>query len=435
MPTTNRSTVTGDVPDVDALLTADLLSALMRSTWTWDDRALRRDLSELLVRVDAARLVGANGHAPDHVIASALRSEARAVASGFVATVLGPKLVADTGNPLRSQFLSLATDPAHFGKRAHVAREAVGAGIDGYFATHVDGIDYASEADWSKLVTKEGTTGLGAATRAYGHALADSAFFANRALAWQAASAVPRCDIAAGYAARIQADDLTATLAAAEETGAWDPVLVKTRAKHTTDGWTISGHKHFVPGANSADVIFVIARSTAGPSLFAVETGTAGLTVNAHDVIDPTRPLFGVTFDNTPATLLGTEGSGGKLMWTLIDRASTALAGEQVCLIERAIGVLRDADNRDDHRVVEVVLAHAAAHALWQRAIADASPESAAAAHVGCSGAAVRVATAVAEMCDDDSVTTQLVLRALSGSLLFGGPALSHERLLDRLGI
>ena len=434
MPTDNPSSLNGAVRDVDALLTADVLSALMRSTWTWDDRALRRDLSQLLVRVEAARLVGANGNA-DEAIASALHAEARAFASDFVATVLGPKLVADTGNPLRRQFLELATDRAHFSRRAHAARGAVLADGDGYFAAHVEGIDYPPEADWSALVTKEGSTGLGAATRAYGHALADSVFFANKALAWQAASAVPRCDVATGYAARIEADELTATLAAAEETGAWDPVLVKTRAAHTADGWTISGQKHYVPGADSADVIFVIARSTAGPSLFAVDAGSNGLTVNAHDVIDPSRPLFGVTFDDTPATLLGTEGSGGRLMWTLIDRASTALAGEQVGLIEKAIGVLRNNGDPDDYRVAEVVLAHAAARALWQQALTDASPASAAAAHVGCSGAAVRVATAVAEMCDDDSTTAPLVLRALSGSLLFGGPALSHERLLDRLGI
>ena len=434
MSTDNRSSLNGAVHDADALLTAEELSALMRSTWTWDDRALRRDLSELLIRVDAARLVGARGDADD-AVASAIRSQAHAFASNFVATVLGPKLVADTGNPLRSQFLALATDRAHFGKRAYAARKAVGAGRADYFATHVDGIAYAPEADWSEFITVEGTAGLGAAMRAYGHGLADSAFFANKALAWQAASAVPRCDVAASYAARIQADELTATLAAAEETGAWDPALVKTRAKHTADGWTISGQKHFVPGANSAQVIFVIARSTAGPSLFAVEAGSPGLKVSAHDVIDPTRPLSGVTFDDTPATLLGTEGSGGRLMWTLIDRASTALAADQVGLIERAIGVLRDAGDPDDPRVTDVVLDHAAAHALWQRALTDPSPEAAAAAHVGCSGAAVRVTTAVAEMCDDDAATAPLVLRALSGSLLFGGPALSHERLLDRLGI
>ncbi|QRY42710.1 acyl-CoA dehydrogenase family protein [Mycolicibacterium boenickei] len=428
-----------DIPDseahdVDALLTADLLSALMRSTWTWDDRALRRDLSDLLVRVDAANLIGAHDDIDDS-IAAALHSQTRAVGSGFVATVLGPKLIADTGNPLRAQFLKLATDPAHFGKRAYAARKAVRAASDDYFVAHTEGVQYTPESEWSALVAKEDVIGLGAAMRAYGNGLAASNFFANKALAWQAVSAVRRDDTATAYADRIQGDELTATLAAAEETGSWDPVLVKTRAELVDDGWTISGRKHYVPGADTADVVFVIARSTAGPSLFAVDAGSAGLDVTAHDVVDPTRPLFGITFDNTPATLLGVEGSGGRLMSTLIDRATTALAAEQVGLIEAAITVLRDTADRDDHRLAEVVLAHAGATAVWQRALMEPSPEAAAAAHIGCSGAAIAVTAAVAEMCDDDSRTNPLILRALSGSLLFGGPALSHERLLDRLGI
>ena len=36
-----------------ALLTPENLSALMRSTWTWDDRALRRTLSDLIVDLSA----------------------------------------------------------------------------------------------------------------------------------------------------------------------------------------------------------------------------------------------------------------------------------------------------------------------------------------------------------------------------------------------
>ncbi|MET0703067.1 MAG: acyl-CoA dehydrogenase family protein [Mycobacterium sp.] len=427
-------TTQSDIRDVDTLLTADMLSALMRSTWTWDDRALRRDLSELLVRVDAADLIGTRGDIDDS-IGAALHSQARSVASGFVATVLGPKLIADTGNPLRGQFLQLATDPAHFGKHAYAARKAVRAVSDGYFRAHIDGVEYPPESDWPTLVAKEGAVGLGAAMRAYGHSLADSNFFATKALAWQAVSAVRRDDTATAYADRIQGDELNATLAAAEETGSWDPVLVKTRAELADDGWTISGRKHYVPGADTADVVFVIARSTAGPSLFAVDAGSAGLDVTAHDVVDPTRPLFGITFDNTPGTLLGVEGSGGRLMSTLIDRATTALAAEQVGVTEAAIAVLRSTADRDDHRLAEVVLAHAGAHAVWHRALTEPSPEAAAAAHIGCSSAAVAVTAAVAEMCDDDSRINPLILRALSGSLLFGGPALSHERLLDRLGI
>jgi alkylation response protein AidB-like acyl-CoA dehydrogenase len=431
MPIDNRLS---DARDIDALLTADSLSALMRSTWTWDDRALRRDLSDLLVRVNAANLVGAHGGI-DESISAALRAQARSVASGFVATLLGPKLVADAGNSLRARFLDLAIGTVHFGKRAYAARKAVRAASDDYFSAHTEGVDYPAESAWSALVSKEGTVGLGAAMRAHGRGLEKSSFFASKALAWQAVSAVQRCDAAAHYADRIQADELTATLAAAEDTGSWDPALVTTRAEMTDGEWSISGRKYYVSGADSAGVIFVIARSTAGPSLFAVDAGSAGLHIRAHDVIDPTRPLFDVTLRDTPATLLGVEGSGGRLMSTLIDRATTALAAEQVGLIEAAITVLRNTADRDEHGFTEVVLAHAGANSVRQRAQLDPSPEAAATAHIGCSAAAVHVATTVAERCDDDAQTNPLVLRALSGSLLFGGPALSHERLLERLGI
>ena len=36
-------------------LTAENLSAIMRSTWTWDDRALRRDLARVLTELTAVR--------------------------------------------------------------------------------------------------------------------------------------------------------------------------------------------------------------------------------------------------------------------------------------------------------------------------------------------------------------------------------------------
>jgi len=47
------------------LLTPDTLSALMRSTWTWDDRALRRDLAVLLVDLDAADAADAAAKSDD----------------------------------------------------------------------------------------------------------------------------------------------------------------------------------------------------------------------------------------------------------------------------------------------------------------------------------------------------------------------------------
>jgi len=434
MPTETQTLRHENASDVVALLTAESLSALMRSTWTWDDRALRRDLSTLLVQLDAATLastsVSAGSAAP-----AALHAAARAYAANFVASVLGPKLIADTGNPLRQQFLPLASDPAQFWRQAHAAHREVADQAEKYFNANVDNVDFAPPSAWPALVTDKGVAGLATAMHGYGHDLSDATLFASLALAWQAATLVTGSEVATGYADRLQSGDLVGTLAAAEQTGSWDPALVRTRAELNSEQWLLSGEKNYVPAADAADVVFVIARSIAGPSLFAVDTGAAGLSITAHPVLDDTRRLFSVKLSDTPAMLVGTEGSGGRLMSRLIDAATTALAAEQVGLIEAAIGVLRNEPTPADDGLAALVLDHIAAHALWQRALNEPTPAAAAAAHIGCSAAAVRVATTVAELRGPDSATTALLHRALSGSLLFGGPALAHERLLDRLGI
>ncbi|TPG36541.1 acyl-CoA dehydrogenase family protein [Mycolicibacterium hodleri] len=429
----------------DELLTADTLSALMRSTWTWDDRALRRDLAILLVDLDAVRAA-----APDQNTAQVdtLRARAHASAARFVAAVLGPKLVADTGNPLRPSFLAEAVDPARFERAAATSFADARKAASEYVTEHTRELDYPAETEWLGLVASDGAKGLSRAMRGYGNSSSASPFFGSIGLAWQTLRAViGDSTIADEYAEGLLSGRLSATLAAAEQTGSWDPAMVKTRVTETAEGWQITGIKQFVPATEGADVYLVIARSTAGPSLFAVPSSAPGLSVTHLDVIDPTRQLAQLELSSTPATLLGTEGAGGRLMLRAIDLATTALAAEQVGVIEKAMSLLarRSADLTDaptsETRVAEVTLDHVAAAALWRRALAEdaagsaGSSAAAAAAHVGCSAAAVRAATAAAELLGPSDETDAILRRALSGSLLFGGPALSHERLLERLGI
>jgi hypothetical protein len=124
-------------PEFEDALTPDTLSALMRSTWTWDDRALRRDLSTLLVEIAAAR-----GDIGDEAVARALRACGLATGARFVATVLGPHLVADVGSTFRSQFLSAASDPAVFDRSASSARVEVQARAMHYLGTISERVDY-----------------------------------------------------------------------------------------------------------------------------------------------------------------------------------------------------------------------------------------------------------------------------------------------------
>jgi len=412
-------------------LSPDALSALMRATWTWDDRALRRDLSTLLVEITAAR-----GDVEDEAIARALRACGLATGARFVASVLGPHLVADVGGLSRGEFVSAASDPAVFDRRARSARADVKARASRYLSTISDRVDYPDESSWLQMATADGARGLSEAMRGYGYTLGTTPLLGNVALAWQTLRALGADG--SGYADRIERGEIRATLAAAEQSGSWDPALVRTRAQPEHDGWTLTGAKHFVPDATGADVVLTIARSVAGPSLFAVAANAPDVTITELAGIDTTRQLFKIEFNDTPAELLGHEGRGGALMRQSIDLLMTALAGEQVGLIERSVEVLlRNAqDESFDEALTQTALDHAAAVSLWTQALGpDADVGSAAMAHIGCSTASLRVASLSAEVAGDSEEAGTIMRRALSASLLLGGPAAFHERLLDHLGI
>jgi hypothetical protein len=418
-------------PEFEDALTADTLSALMRSTWTWDDRALRRDLSILLVEIAAAR-----GAIEDEAIARALRARGLATGARFVANVLGPHLVADVGSALRGQFLPAASDPATFDRSASNARADVRARAALYLRTISERVDYPDESSWLQMATADGAGGLGRAMRGYGYTLGTTPLLGNVALAWQTLRALGADG--SDYAERIERGEIRATLAAAEQSGSWDPALVRTRAQSDDDGWTLTGAKHFVPDATGADVVLTVARSVAGPSLFAVDANAPEVTITEQAGIDNTRQLFKIEFNNTPAELLGHEGRAGALMRQSIDMLMTALAGEQVGLIERAVEVLlRHAqDVPIKEALTQTALDHATAISLWTQALGpDADVGSAAMAHIGCSTASLRVASLSAEVADDSEEAATIMRRALSANLLLGGPAMFHERLLDRLGI
>ena len=87
-------------------LTPDRLSALMRATGTIDDQALRRDLSELLVDMFAAghlnkravrRMRAGVAPGPEMSVAKFMHAQNLTRAAHFASRVLGPGIIADTG--------------------------------------------------------------------------------------------------------------------------------------------------------------------------------------------------------------------------------------------------------------------------------------------------------------------------------------------------
>ncbi|MFE3036516.1 acyl-CoA dehydrogenase family protein [Streptomyces canus] len=102
-----RATVGSEgVGPVGAALSPDHLSALMRATWTWDDRALRARLGELLVDVLATEHLNARAlrklragvaPGPEMSVSKLMYGQNLTRAAHFVSDVLGPRIIADTG--------------------------------------------------------------------------------------------------------------------------------------------------------------------------------------------------------------------------------------------------------------------------------------------------------------------------------------------------
>jgi len=404
----------------EAGLTRENLTAIMRSTWTWDDRALRRDLARLVTALRAVRELD-EGSATHRLV----RGRTLQSAAVFLAAVLGPRVIADAGHATSYSFSeTLVRSPwLTGGSEEERLLRAVGA------------------------QTAADTIGSGSLD------LASAASFASHALAAHALSASGDEGAGAEYLSKIEAGALSATLAAAEASGSWDPALVRTRASLEGSQWVLEGEKYFVPHADTADVLFVVARSTAGPSLFAVEAAAPELTVSAMPVIDPTRPLARLRLRQAPAALIGAEGAGGRLMARALDLASVSLAEEQVsgarrCLelgaaaVEAADWPLGDAARLYSELRLQVEVAEV----MWKHArrLADEDTEegsvAAAMAHGCCSESFVGVARATMQLVGEAGdvaidEATRLLLRAQASDLLFGGPALYYERLLERMGV
>ncbi len=305
-----------------------------------------------------------------------------------------------------------------------------------------------------------GPVELGVVLEEMGRALFCAPFFATVVLAVQARLATGDREACARHLPGIAAGRTTATLAVAEEGGSWDPALISTRAIPDGDGgWRISGHKSFVIDGTTADLILVVARTVAGPTFFAVDRTAPGVTAEAMRTLDATRAMARLTFDAVPATALGAEGAGGRVMADVLDIASVGLAAEQSggarrCLemsaeyartryqFGRPIGSFQAVKHKCADMLVQTELAEAASREAALLAAEGSAdfPVASAVAHASCSKAYMFAAMENIQVHGGIGFTWEhpahlYFRRAKSSQLLFGGPAVYHERLLDRLGI
>jgi alkylation response protein AidB-like acyl-CoA dehydrogenase len=261
------------------------------------------------------------------------------------------------------------------------------------------------------------------------------------------------------YLPGIASGETVATLAFTEANGKWDESGITATATASGDGYSITGEKMFVIDGHTADLILVAAKTDAGTSLFAVDSSASGLTRQALATMDQTRKQAKLTFDNTPARLIGTDGAGWTVLERVLDLAAVALAAEQVggaqwCLdtavqyakdrvqFGRPIGSFQAIKHKCADMLLEVESAKSAAYyAAWCASeLNEELPSVASLAKAYCSEAYFHSAAENIQIHGGIGFTWEhpahlYFKRAKSSELLFGDPTYHRELLAQRIGI
>jgi alkylation response protein AidB-like acyl-CoA dehydrogenase len=183
---------------------------------------------------------------------------------------------------------------------------------------------------------------MGIVAEEMGRALTCSPFLSTAVLA-------PALLLAAGDAAeqasvlpRIAAGELIASLAFAEGGSARLPDRVDTAAAAIDDRWKLTGQKTFVLDAQVADLLYILADTSSGPGVFAVDRTAPGVTVSPLTTVDQTRKQCRVEFADTPARPVGASGIGAQAFTAALDLAGLALISSQAGGAHRAMEMAVD---------------------------------------------------------------------------------------------
>ena len=144
---------------------------------------------------------------------------------------------------------------------------------------------------------------------------------------------------------RICSGDLTMTLALTEPSVSYEPSGVETAAQRQGDSYLISGTKLFVPDAQAANILLVVARTSTesdpaqGLTVFLVPSDSPGLSISMLNTISSDRQCqVELEQVSVPASAtLGPVGEG----WPVVARAlQRAVAGRCVEMLGGAGAVL-----------------------------------------------------------------------------------------------
>ena len=305
---------------------------------------------------------------------------------------------------------------------------------------------------------------LAIAVEEMGRALLCAPYFASTVLAATAILKVGSEDQKQLMLPNIALGETIATLALAEESGAWDPSGVAMTATANGDKFTLKGTKSFVLDGCTAGFIVVVARKAGssgddGVSFFTVAGDAVGLERAPLNSMDPTRKLGRLTFSGVDAELLGEEGGAAGPLAETLDVAAICLANEMVGGAERlresaveyanmrvqfgrAIGSFQTLKHKAADMLLEVELAKSAAYYAAAAADEDDEEVSALASLAKAAAADVYMQTAVHTVQIHggigftwDNDTHLWFKRAKSSEVFLGGSAYHRERMMQQWNV
>jgi alkylation response protein AidB-like acyl-CoA dehydrogenase len=296
---------------------------------------------------------------------------------------------------------------------------------------------------------------LGVVMEEAGAALLGPPLFATAALAVPLLIALDDAAALERYGPPIAAGDLTATVALAEDDGRWELASVTLTARPDDGGtWLLDGAKNYVIDGAHAGLVLVVARTPDGLGVFAVEADDAvALGREQLVTLDQTRKQARLTFEATPARLVGT-GDATAAIDSATATARALLAAEQAGAAGRAlditaeyartriqfgrpIGSFQAVKQRLAEMLVQVESARSAAYAAT-RALALAEPDAArsvAVAAITCSDAFTWVSGQMIQLHGGMGFTWEhdanlFFKRAYGSAELLGSPEM-HVRALE----
>ncbi|MFY9890752.1 MAG: acyl-CoA dehydrogenase [Streptosporangiaceae bacterium] len=129
-----------------------------------------------------------------------------------------------------------------------------------------------------------------------------------------------------------------ATLAVADDSGAWDPAACTgVRARRDGRGYVLTGAKSYVLDAHLADVVLVVGQTEDGPTVFSVSSSAPGLKRARLPLLDQTRRMSRLEFSVVTGRPVGVPGGAGAVVARTLLTADVALAAEQVGGIRRCL--------------------------------------------------------------------------------------------------